>query len=201
MALVLPRGVIVWKGFVSAPLLAGWCLHPGDCKRPVSSKSTHGSIIDHVRYNWTVTKNDVRLDTLLVRKCHGLDFVQATTSFANALGLGDTTGEANLSGHLSWIESSIDCLVIIARHQWTTRLPHSTMERTSTPQAKVARCCKMSLHQRLNQTWDLDSRFGIPAILRHRLITSAFEVQLQVPRYSWHLVTSKSFQHVNIFEQ
>jgi hypothetical protein len=75
----------------------------------VSSKSTHGSIIDHVRYNWTVTKNDVRLDTLLVRKCHGLDFVQATTSFANALGLSDTgsTGEANLSGHLS-IESSID---------------------------------------------------------------------------------------------
>ena len=42
----------------------------------------------------------MRLDTLLVRKCHGLDFVQATTSFANALGLA-TQWTALDSGEIS----------------------------------------------------------------------------------------------------
>ena len=43
----------------------------------------------------------MRLDTLLVRKCHGLDFVQATTSFANALGLAIAQWTALDSGEIS----------------------------------------------------------------------------------------------------
>ena len=90
----------------------------------------------------------MRLDTLLVRKCHGLDFVQATTSFANALGLGDDRQVSESRPELvldipgSSIDNCLACLAINVAH-WTSdyncTLLVESGEITSTPQAKVAK--------------------------------------------------------------